>query len=72
MVSVDELKAIGHKLWPEAANIDIERANRGKGGSAGFLLAAIHSDGSIIEQIFADNLDNLAVSLGILRQDNAD
>jgi hypothetical protein len=76
MADVDDIKAIAKQVWPDADHIadhidvDLARSGHTSDPDASFRLSAIHSDGSIMGQAIAADLEALDAKVrALLRGD---
>jgi hypothetical protein len=68
MADIEEITKIAKQVWPDADHIDIIPAPIGDvtvndSNAQSFRLNAIHPDGSIMEQVIADDLETLTAKL---------
>jgi hypothetical protein len=68
MTTIDEIKAIAGKLWPNAANIDVHPGAAGTvsftgPNPQGLRVMALDANGNVIDQLSASALDELKAKL---------
>ena len=73
MADVDDIKAIAKQVWPDADHIDVDLARSGHASDpdASLRLSAIHSDGSIMGQAIAADLEALDAKVRALLRGDA-